>query len=392
MPDGNMADSSDTAAAPTAGLATSRNPGGTAARSGPASVGIVGTGNISDHYLRIGQGFDNFHFAAVADLDPARAAAKAESFGVRALSVAELLADDSIEVVVNLTVPAAHAAVSRTALEAGKHVYSEKPLATDREDGRALVALAEQRGLRLGCAPDTFLGAGLQTAREVIDAGIIGAPIGATAFMMSSGPERWHPDPAFFFAPGAGPLYDMGPYYLTALINLFGPFARLTGSAVSGRETRTILSEPRKGQAISVGTPTHVSAQLEFVSGATATLVTSFDSPASELPRCEVYGTEATLSLPDPNTFGGPLRLRRADGKEWETLPVSRPYADNSRGLGLAEMIDAAAAGRPHRTNGEMAFHVLEIMESIHVASARGGHIQMTSRCDRPAPLPAGLG
>ncbi len=366
-------------------------PGGASAASGTSrrvNVGIIGAGNISDFYLRIAKGFGNFGFTAIADLDPERAAAKADAHGVRPATVAELLADDSLDVVVNLTVPAAHAAVSRAVIEAGKHVYSEKPLATDRQDARALLALAEERGLRVGCAPDTFLGAGLQTAREVIDAGLIGQPIGATAFMMSSGPERWHPDPAFFFAPGAGPLFDMGPYYLTALVNLFGPVARVTGSAVTGRASRTILSAPRKGQAVSVGTPTHVSAQLEFGNGAAATLVTSFDSPASELPKCEVYGTEATLSLPDPNTFGGPLRLRRADSKEWEELPLGRPYDENSRGLGLADMIDATASGRPHRASGELAFHVLDVMASVLEAAGEHRWLELASGCERPAALP----
>jgi len=351
-------------------------------------VGIVGAGNISEFYLRISKQFDNMTITAIADLDSQRAAAKATSYGIEPMTVAELLAAEAVDVIVNLTVPAAHAAVSRAALEAGKHVYSEKPLATERADGGELLALASERGLRLGCAPDTFLGAGQQAARVAIDAGLIGEPIGASAFMMSSGPERWHPDPAFFYAPGAGPLFDMGPYYLTALINLFGPLARLSGSAVTGRSERPILSAQRRGQNVSVGTPTHVSAQLEFAGGQAATLLTSFDSPASELPRCEIYGTEATLSLPDPNTFGGPLRLRRAGDGDWETLPLELPYAENSRGLGLADMVDALSSERPHRANGEMAYHVLDTMCAVLESAAGHNWTELASHCERPAPLP----
>ena len=353
------------------------------------NVGLVGAGNISDFYLRIGKEFHNFTITAIADLDAERASAKAGAYGVEPLTVAALLADESVSVIVNLTIPAAHGAVSRAALEAGKHVYSEKPLATERDDGRDLLALAERLGRRLGCAPDTFLGAGLQTARAAIDVGLIGEPIGAAAFMMSSGPERWHPDPSFFYAPGAGPLFDMGPYYLTALVNLFGPIARVSGSAVVGRRERPILSTARQGQLVTVETPTHVSAQLEFVAGQAVTLITSFDSPASELPRCEIYGTEATLSLPDPNTFGGPLRLRRGGDKEWETLRIDRPYAENSRGLGLADMVDATQHDRTHRANGELAFHVLDTMASVLESAAGHCWLELESSCERPAALPA---
>lgn len=356
----------------------------------PARVGIVGAGNISDHYLRISLGFESFSVVSIADIDPERTRLKAEAHGVRPSSVAELLADDEIDVIVNLTVPAAHAAVSHAALEAGKHVYSEKPISTDRAAAGALLALAQERGLRVGCAPDTFMGAGLQTARAVVDAGLIGEPVAATAFMMSSGPERWHPDPAFFYAPGAGPLFDMGPYYLTALVNLLGAVARVSGSAVIGRESRPILSGALRGSAVEVSTPTHVSSLLEFASGATATLVTSFDAPASQLPWCEVYGTEATLSLPDPNTFGGPLRVRRAGDAEWEELPMTRPYAVNSRGVGLADMVLGLAEGRPHRASGELAFHVLDAMQSVLDAATGHAWLTLDSNVERPEALPEG--
>lgn len=360
----------------------------TAAASLPARVGIVGAGNISDHYLRIAAGFASFEVRAVADIDPKRARAKAEAHGVQAVSVPDLLADDEIDVVVNLTVPAAHAAVSRAVLEAGKHVYSEKPLSTDRVAAAALLTLAAERGLRVGCAPDTFLGAGLQTARAVVDSGLIGEPVAATAFMMSSGPERWHPDPGFFFAPGAGPLFDMGPYYLTALVNLFGAVARVSGSAKVGRVSRPILSAPLQGTSVEVTTPTHVTSLLEFAGGPVATLVTSFDAPASQLPWCEVYGTEAALSLPDPNTFGGPLRVRRASDREWQELPITRPYDVNSRGLGLADMVVAGAERRAHRASGELAYHVLDVMQSVLDAAGEHAWLELQSRVARPAALP----
>lgn len=355
----------------------------------PARVGIIGAGNISDAYLRSAKAFDNFEIRAVADLDRQRAEAKAATYGAKDLTVAELLAADDIDLIINLTVPAAHAAVSRTVLEAGKHVYSEKPLASDRVDAEALLLQAEQRGLRVGCAPDTFLGAGMQSAREALDSGLIGEPVAATAFMMSSGPEHWHPDPAFFYAVGAGPLFDMAPYYLTALVNLFGPIERLSGSAVMGRKQRPILSKERLGQHITVETPTHVSAQLEFRAGPAATLLTSFDSLASELPRCEVYGTEGTLSLPDPNTFGGPLRLKRANDDEWQTLASDRPYSENLRGLGVAEMVAALAEDRPQRASGALAYHVLDAMSSVLEAAAGHHWVELTSTCTRPEPLSA---
>ncbi len=358
----------------------------------PFKVGLIGAGNISDAYLRISRQFDIYEVTTVADLETARAEAKAEAYGVRALSVGELLADESLDIVVNLTVPAVHAEVSRAALEAGKHVYSEKPLATRREDGAKLLELAAQKNLRVGCAPDTFLGAGLQTCRALLDGGAIGEPIAAAAFMMSSGPERWHPNPAFFYQPGAGPLFDMGPYYLTALVNFFGGVKSVASSAVVGRKSRPILSEPLRGQLIEVSTPTHVSSLLEFESGPVATLITSMDSPASELPRVEVYGSEATLSVPDPNTFGGPVRLRRSGDSVWEEVSLSRPYAQNSRGLGLADLAYAIRQNRAVRASSELAFHVLDAMQTILDAAESRCYLELTSRCVRPEALPEGEG
>jgi predicted dehydrogenase len=357
----------------------------------PLRVGIIGCGNISAAYLKCAQLFERLRVVGVADLDAERSRARAAEYEVRAEPVDALLADPEIEAVINLTVPKAHAQVGRQILEAGKHAYGEKPLATEREDGRALLQLADRLKLRVGSAPDTFLGGGLQTARKLIDDGWIGRPVAATAFMMSSGVEMWHPDPAFFYRPGAGPLFDMGPYYLTALISFLGPVKSVSGSAATSFSERRITSKPYAGQMLTVETPTHITSLLEFRSGAVATLITSFDVQASELPRIEVYGSQGTLSVPDPNTFGGPVRIRRAGVKEWSEVPLTHGYVTNSRGLGLADMAHAISSGRPHRASGELAFHVLDVMQATLESAARGCRLEIESCCERPAPLPLGL-
>ena len=355
-------------------------------------VGVIGCGNISGIYLQQGQRFDALDVVAVADLDMEKARARAAEYGVpRVSTVDELLADPQIEVVLNLTVPQAHGEIAQAALAAGKHVYNEKPLALTREAARRVLDEAHARGLRAGCAPDTFLGGGLQTCRKVIDDGWIGEPVAATAFMMGHGPESWHPDPDFFYQPGAGPMFDMGPYYLTALAVLIGPVRRVTGSAHVTFPERTITSEPRYGTTITVNTPTHVAGVLDFESGAVGTIVTSFDVWAAELPRIEIYGTQGTLSVPDPNTFGGPVRVRRAGAAAWSEIPLAYGYTENSRGVGLADMVYAIRSGRPHRASGELAYHVLDIMHAFHDASAEGRHVALTSGTARPAPLPLGL-
>ena len=356
----------------------------------PVRVGIVGCGNISDIYLQSDQKFAAMKIVACADLEVARARAKAAQYGIRACEPAELLADPAIEVVVNLTVPQAHAAVALAALEAGKHVYNEKPLAIERADAERMLALARSKALLVGCAPDTFLGGGLQTCRALIDAGAIGTPVAATAFMVGHGPEGWHPNPDFFYQRGAGPMFDMGPYYLTALIGMLGPVRRVTGSAQISFAERTITSQPHRGEKIVVNTPTHVAGVLDFASGAVATLVTSFDVWHANLPRIEIYGSEGTLSLPDPNTFGGPVRLRLAGEPEWRDVELSHGYSANSRGIGVADMAYALRSGRPHRASGALAYHVLDLMHAFHDASREGRHVELASTCERPAALPAG--
>ena len=355
----------------------------------PVSIGIVGCGTISTIYAQAGRKFPNLIVAACADLDDQRARDLAAKHAIPlACSVADLLRDPTIAIVVNLTVPGAHAEVGLAALEAGKSVYNEKPLAISREDARRMLDLAERRGLRVGCAPDTFLGGGLQTCRALIDAGAIGRPVAAHATILGSGPERWHPNPDFFYREGAGPLFDMGPYYLTALATLLGPARSVSGSARSTHAERTIGSGERMGERIPVTTPTHVTALVEY-DEAVASLTTSFDTAEGYTPRLEIYGTEGSLILPDPNTFGGPVRLRRRDG-EWEEVPIVHGYIENSRGIGVADMAAAMASGRPHRASGALAYHVLDTMHAIYESADSGRRIAISSGPTRPAALPVG--
>jgi len=355
-------------------------------------VGIVGCGNISGIYIKNCKAFDILDVVACADIDMKKAKAKAAEFDLpRACTVEKLLADPEIEIVVNLTPPGAHAEVAVAALEAGKCIYNEKPLAISREDGRRILEMADAKGLLVGCAPDTFLGGGLQTCRKLIDDGWIGEPVAATAFMMGHGPEGWHPDPDFFYQPGGGPMFDMGPYYLTALVNLIGPIRRVTSSARITFPERIITSKPKYGTKIKVNTPTHIAGVMDFANGAVGTIITSFDVWASELPRIEIYGTEGTLSVPDPNTFGGLVRIRRAGAGEWKEVPLAYGYTENSRGVGVADMAYALRYGRSHRASGELAYHVLDVMQSFLDASREGRHVELASSCSRPAPLPLGL-
>jgi len=355
----------------------------------PARVGVVGCGNISDTYFQNLPTFSDLSVVACADLDAARAKAKAAHYGLRALTVAELLADPEIDAVVNLTNPAAHAEVNLAALEAGKHVYTEKPLGVTRADGRQALDLARAKGLRLGTAPDTFLGGGLQTARQLLDEGAIGTPVAFACNMFSPGHESWHPDPAFYYQPGGGPLFDMGPYYLTALVALFGPVARVTGAARVTVPERTITSKTLYGQKITVNTPTHIIAALEFASGPLGTLVTTFDVGLHHQPRFEVYGSDGSLTIHDPNTFGGPIMVRCRWDKDWQEAALTHGYHSNARGLGLADMLAAQREGRPHRANGDVGYHVLDLMHAVLDSAREGRHITPASTCARPEAMPA---
>ena len=356
------------------------------------NVGVIGCGNISGIYFKAGQTFDAIRITACADLVREKAEAKAREFSIPGVcTTQELLADPNIQIVLNLTVPKAHTAVALAALAAGKHVHGEKPLAVAREDGQRVIDAAARRDLRVGCAPDTFMGGGIQTCRKLIDDGWIGEPVAATAFMTCHGHESWHPDPEFYYEVGGGPMLDMGPYYLTALVNLMGPVRRVTGMARATFPERTITSKPKYGKKVRVEVPTHVAGLLEFASGAIATIVTSFDVWAAELPRIEIYGADGSLSVPDPNGFGGPVRLRRPGAQAWSEVPLSHGYAENSRGIGVADMACAIRSGRAHRANGLLALHVLDIMQAIHESQTQGRHIDLKTTCVKPAPLPVGL-
>jgi predicted dehydrogenase len=355
------------------------------------ALGIVGCGNISSTYLQAPLLFENLYVAACADMDLKRAQSQAEKYGVpKVCSVEELLVDPEIDIVVNLTVPAAHAEISLAALAAGKSVYGEKPLAINREDGLAILQAASARQLRVGCAPDTFLGGGLQTCIKLINDGEIGTPIAATAFMVNHGMEHWHPDPYFFYQPGAGPLYDVGPYYLTALVAMMGPIERVASSMKITFPERTVSSAPNAGKKIPVNTPTHITGIMDFANGATGTLITSFDVWHHRLPYIEIYGTEGSLSAPDPNAFRGPVYLRRAKDDSWREIALTHGYTKNSRGMGLADMAQAMRSGRAHRANGEMAYHVLDVIESFMQSSREGRHIVVSSTCTRPEPFAPG--
>ena len=359
----------------------------------PVRVGIIGCGKISQAYFTGAKVFESLEIVACADLNPEVARAKAETNGCEAVSVDDLLSHPGIDLVINLTIPSAHGEIDKRSLEAGKHVYSEKPFTVELEEGREVLALAEAKGLRVGCAPDTFLGAGLQTCRKLIDEGAIGRVVAGTAFMMGRGPESWHPNPGFFYLKGGGPVLDMAPYYLTALVNLIGPVRRVAGITSRALDTRVATCEERRGEELPVEVSTHASASLEFHSGAVVTAVFSFDVPKHGHAPIELYGTDGSLKVPDPNTFGGPVASYRISDPDagWADEPLSHGYSDNMRGIGAADMAYAINGDRKHRASGELALHVLEVMHGIEESSRTGTHVQVQSRPDRPAPLPAGL-
>ncbi|MEV7086085.1 Gfo/Idh/MocA family oxidoreductase [Streptomyces sp. NPDC093085] len=357
----------------------------------PLRIGMVGAGTISGAYLETLARLRNVALTAVTDLDPGRAASVAARVpgAVAVGSVAELVARNDVDAVLNLTVPAAHAEVALAALAAGKHVYGEKPFTTTREEADALLAAASGGGgggLRLGCAPDTVLGTGVQTARKAVDDGLIGVPVAATAFMTTAGHERWHPAPEFYYRPGGGPLLDMGPYYLSALVHLLGPVTEVTGAASRPRAEREIGGGPRAGERFGVEVDTHVSGVLRHAGGALTTLLMSFDVHAARLPRIEVHGTGGSLSVPDPNHFEGPVEFHGPEGG-WEPLPVSAGYPGAGRGTGLADLATALAEGRPHRASAEVARHVLDVMLTLLDAAREGRALPVASGCERPEPV-----
>ena len=359
--------------------------------SGRVGVGVIGAGVISQQYLENLTRAADVSVVMVADLDTDRAAARAVEYGVPASgTVAELLARDDIEIVVNLTIPAAHVPVALDALAAGKHVWSEKPFALDLASGRALLDEAHRSGLRVACAPDTVLGAGIQTGRRLIEAGVIGEPLTALTLFQVSGPEAWHPSPEFLYARGGGPLFDMGPYYLSTLVQLLGPAARVVARGSQARASRVIGSGPRAGTAFPVEVPTHVAALIDFENGTTAQSTFSFQSSRPRVGVVEIAGTEGTLSLPDPNMFDGDLRIWR-DGmfEESDAEVVPATGSTFSRGAGVVELARAIRAGRPERASGEFAFHVLDLMVSLQQsAETDGGAVDIASTVAVPPALP----
>lgn len=358
-------------------------------------VGLIGAGNISTTYLRLAPLFAGIELRGIADLNAATAASQGAAFGVPALSVEDLLAADDIDIVINLTIPAAHYAVTRQILEAGKHAYSEKPLVLTLDEGAALQQLAAARGLRIGSAPDTFLGASHQQARAMIDAGDVGRIVSGTAHILSHGMEAWHPNPDFFFQPGGGPVLDMGPYYITNLVQLLGPVRRVAALTGAGFETRTIGSGERQGETVQVDTPTTVNALLDFAGGAAITLSASWDVWAHRHAPMELYGTEGSLFLPDPNYFGGPLEASGAGPEIASVPPWDHPFGvakaedgkANYRCAGVADMARAIRDGEPHRCSAELALHVVDVMTAILASGETGEVVALSSTCDRPAPL-----
>jgi len=358
----------------------------------PLRVGIIGCGNISNAYFQHAKPYgDLIKITACADMDLSRAQAKAAEHGLgKAYSVRDLLADPEIDMVLNLTIPAAHAAVNQQALRAGKHVYAEKPFSLNYKEGLKTVKEAQKRKLRVGCAPDTVLGGGIQTCRKLIDDGAIGRPVAATASMICHGHESWHPNPEFYYQPGGGPLFDMGPYYLTALVTMLGPAKSVLATATTTFKERVISSQPLAGKKIKARTPTHLCGLVEFGQGVIANITMSFDVWASHLPMLEIYGSEGSISCPDPNHFGGDVLLWTKDKKDWEKVPLT--HSDQTgRGTGLADMAEAVQQRRAHRASGEMGLHVVEIMESFHVSARAGKKVKLKSKCRQPAAMPAGL-
>ncbi|HYI59556.1 MAG TPA: Gfo/Idh/MocA family oxidoreductase [Microlunatus sp.] len=357
----------------------------------PLRVALVGCGNISTQYLASLQRLPNLRLVSVTDPVAAAADRVAAEHGVPARSLDDALADAGIDVILNLTPPQVHAPLTVRALESGKHVYLEKPFAVTAAEAETMVAAAAASGRRIGSAPDTVLGTGIQTARRLIDDGEIGQPIAATAFMMSPGHESWHPNPAFYYLRGGGPLLDMGVYYLTALVTLLGPIVAV--SAMSSRlRTERLVPEsgPRAGEVLPVEIDTYVAATLRHDSGAISTMIVSFDTIASRLPRIEVYGSEASLDVPDPNQFANPVGISRDRKEPFAYVSDLGGYPDAGRGYGLADMARAISEGVPHRQSAELGFHIHEVMERIAEASETGTTVQVVSRCERPAAVPQG--
>ena len=365
------------------------------------AVGIIGCGNISEAYMKLAPLFRGIHVVACADISADAAKARADQFGLKAMSVDDILETDEVNIIVNLTIPSAHFDISRRAIESGKHVYSEKPFVLSLDEGEALKKLANEKGVRIGSAPDTFLGGSHQLARRLIDDGKVGRITSGTAHVMSRGMEHWHPNPDFFFLEGAGPVLDIGPYYVTELIQLIGPVKRIMAMSSTPSPERTILSEARRGEKIPVETPTTIHALLEFENGAIVTLGTSWDVREHGHGHIELYGETGTIHLPDPNFFGGDVVVMTNTDERTELEPDNHPFGRenvetgdgrhvaNYRTAGLADMATAILENRPHRCSLELALHAVEVMTSILQAGETGEAITLSTSCERPEPLTA---
>ncbi len=361
-------------------------------------IGIIGCGNISTSYLRLAPLFKGLEVRAVADLNMDAATARAAEFGVKAQTVDDLLANPDLDIIINLTIPDAHYPITKRILEAGKHAYSEKPLVLTLEQGVTLRDLAQSGGLSVGCAPDTFLGGAHQLARAILDAGTVGQITTGNAAIQAHGPESWHPNPEFFYQPGAGPVMDMGPYYIATLINLLGPVRRVGALTSSAEPERTIGSGARKGERIPVNTPSNIQALLEFHSGATISFSASWDVWHHKRNHFELYGTKGTLYVPDPNFFGGTVEVAMAGGQPEVQTPWDHPFykinqesqrgpVANYRTAGLADMAQAHLEGREHRCSLERTLHGVDVMTSILKSGETGAFVTLTTTCTRPQAL-----
>jgi predicted dehydrogenase len=363
----------------------------------PMKVGIVGAGNISATYVATLHMFDFIRVKSIYDLYEQPAKKLAAQFGIQAVSLDAMLADPEIGLIINLTTPVSHYSISKKALLAGKHVYSEKPLGISMAEAEELMSIARSGDLRLGCAPDTFLGGGHQLTRRLFDEGRIGKAVSATAMLLLPGHEHWHPNPAFFYGRGGGPMLDVGPYYVTNLIALLGPVRDVFGAAKITRIERTVKTDPRRGETIKVLVPTHLTGVMEFHSGATITIATSFDVIKHKHNQIEIYGSEGSMVTPDPNNFTGQVEIFRNGGEAWEEIPVDHPYTEGVpghlglRGLGAAEMVDSLRAGRQHRVSSELAFHALEVMTAFERSAQSRKVVAIHSSCGRPDPIPRAI-
>lgn len=346
------------------------------------NIGLVGCGNISGIYLsNLTNLFSNTTFYACADLDAHKAQSAAENYNIpHVMTFEQMLNCDEIEIILNLTTPKSHYEISKQALLNGKHVYIEKPLALTYAQGKELLEIAGEKGLYIGCAPDTFLGAGIQTCSNLIKDGEIGKPVAATAFMMCHGHEGWHPDPEFYYDIGGGPLFDMGPYYITALVRLLGRAQSVMAYGSRAYDERTITSSPKNGQKIKVKVDTHIAGLVRFENGAIATIVMSFDVWSHNMPHIEIYGTDGSMQVPDPNGFCGPVLLAKKGSQSFEDIPLITPYDENSRGIGLSEMVLAIEQKRMNNASGALALHVLEIMEGLVKSAQQDRLIELESR------------